>query len=110
MLYEVITQSTWDHKGAIRFFLDSSGKINRFEIKDLTEKSFAIKSFRSDKWKEIKKEIIDILKNEGLPISGEKLFSKFSQIGKFPEVSKKQLFDYLKVSTEVLQNAFGKGD
>ena len=95
-------------KGAARFFLECLNEVEEFEIRNITEKSFRMPGFDEAGWKNVKNEVVEILKKKNSPLTEKSLFEEFSktEIGK--NIDKGMLFNYLAVSTEIKRNTFGK--
>lgn len=92
---------------AVSFFLECMETIVPVEEKGEIIFSYMLPDFEIEKWRKIKNEAVNILKEQKKPLSVEEIFEKFNQNLKV-DFSKEILQNYLEVSDEIRQNTFAK--
>lgn len=93
-------------RGSIEFFLDCFDEIARKEIKGEMEKSLTLSDFDFASWRTAKNNALDILKETGSPIAIQKLLGELAE--KEKNIDEQKATNYLSISKEIKQNAFGK--
>jgi len=90
----------------IKFLANCSAQIKVTEEKGIIEKSWTLSENTEEKAKKVIQKAEEILKNEKKTFDTEKIVQKISQF--FPEISKQEMENYLKVSARIKRNKFGK--
>lgn len=94
-------------KGSLKFFLDLFGSIDFKEIAGELDASWALDDFSVNEWRKIKNNIKEILEKNQNSLSDNELLEKIKDSG-IAEISRKKIFDYLEVSSEIKKGNFGK--
>jgi DNA-directed RNA polymerase delta subunit len=93
---------------ALHFFLECLLAAQLIKEDTRIERAYTtLKGFSADEWKKMMREVVTLLEKEKEAMSKEDLLEKFSKQHGSRDMEQK-FFDYLTVSKEVKQNAFGK--
>lgn len=103
----VLSKGKEKEMAALHFFLECLSVARLIKEDTFIQRSYALQSFSLDEWGVTMRNIVSLLEGEKEAIEKKDLLKKFSQ--KYSSSAKDaKFFDYLAVSKEVKQSAFGK--
>jgi DNA-directed RNA polymerase delta subunit len=107
-LIKSLEQGNAREVAALRFFLECLMKERLIKESVRMRRSYALKDFSMNEWKEALDNIIYVLMQNKEAIDTVLLFEKFSQKHSSPTMTMNKFVDFIAVSKEVKYNAFGK--
>lgn len=107
-LLSVLVGKQKSEQAAVSFFLECFDSICKNQIKGELKIAYSLPSFEIEKWRNVKNDLILVLKQQAKPLSVEKLFELTkAKSGEF-DLSIETFTQYLEISEEIKQNTFGK--
>lgn len=105
-LLDTLAATDMKERGALLVFIECLPVIVHEKATEDYEEVYRLKDFSFAQWKKVKDTAKAIFEEDHRALEEDELYARFQK--KNTTISKRMLFDYLAVATDVCQNVFGK--